>query len=235
VKNDEKECDKKFDASEVDLESLGLESCSDCECAVERARKVVNSLLVDAAACAADITISRGRGHLEVWLHADEDEKLFELNQDAFSPIASYLADLRDGQLIEFESGPGMLTRFWCDIDAEEREVTIVNQGDLGEGIRMTLDLPTVVVDEIESIARLRNISVGELVERACQMAGDSIQTACICPEMGNAIERCYLDFFVSDETYDRIRERAMNLEINEPDVVLRSLILTRDCLNRPN
>lgn len=235
MKYDEKECDKKFDASEVDLEGLGLESCSDCECANERARKVVNSLLVDAAGSDSDITVSPSRDRLEVWLHAEDDEKLFDLPIEAFSAIASYLASLRDGNVIEFEAGPRMRTRFWCEIDDEEREVSIVNQGDVIDGVQLSIDIPSRAALEIEAIAERRGLTTGQVVEKACQMAGESIETACICSKMGTALDRCTMDFIVSDACNDRLDELARAFDLSRDEVILRALILTRECLIRSN
>lgn len=225
-----------FDASEIDLEALGLESCSDCECTWERTFKLVNAFLLDASVCGADVCFEPRGDHVDVVLVGEEPDALFTFGADAYAHLRTHLRERAHAGVVEFEPAPGVCFEFFFD-DRSPPHASVLKLRRDAEGRAFEVDLPSSIADELESIARNHDLSMSELVQKALgrglELGGAGISSECVCPQLGNATERRILGIVLDEPTAHRLEAAARDSGHSTDALILRAIILTRECLSR--
>lgn len=225
-----------LDAWDLDLEALGLESCSDCECMHERSFRLANALLLDASICGADVHFCPQGDDVEIMLKGAEDERLFSLPAEHYEYLAEHLLERSQAGVLEFEPMPGVSYEF-AYIHRPPPDSAILRFRSEVEGCALEVDLPSSVVAELEAVALRSDQTLSEIVRRALEKAleldGSGVASECVCPRLGSATEREIVGVILDEAICRRLEAFADQTGLSTDAIILRAIILTRECLGR--
>lgn len=217
----------------------------DAELSRDCALNVVKAMLAAAIQVGGDIHVLP---HEQAWQAClcvdDEVDELFRVSPAQYVAIAdifkSFLprGSVEGGEFKVHTSNHEEVT-FFLDIDAdhhgEQLFVCLLERELVQElqDVTIDLELPSDVVVELESASREHGLCIGTLIQKAWNLTRDVVNTACVCPYTAPKQEKRATTVRLPREVLSDIEATATQNDRTREWVVMKVLLMARECIMR--
>lgn len=211
----------------------------------EKATRIVHAMLVDAIKVEGDVHIMPCKDGWKACLClGDSADDLCVLDPSLYLAVADYLKSFltSDGA----ESGEFLIrlsdleyVSFFLDIDrdytGEQLFLAILDhhiaEARSAERVQMTVELPQDLYQDFQSATQKGSLELGDLVDHGWSLARDVVDTPCVCPYVDRKIESVSVAISLMKSTAEEMAIAAMKQGQTIEWVVLKVLLMSRECV----
>jgi len=222
-----------------------IEESMDVTTYQEKATRIVHAMLVDAIKVEGDVHIMPCKGGWKACLClGDGSDELCTLDAALYLEVADYLKSFLNSE--GAESGEFLIrlsdleyVSFFLDIDrdytGEQLFLAILDhhiaEAPASERVQITLEMPEDLYQDFQSATAKSEIELGDLVDHAWSLARDVVDTPCVCPYVDRKVGHVSVPISFLKSTAEEMEIAAMKQGRSIEWVILKVLLMARECV----